>query len=119
MTRIVLAVALVCGLAACDKPSKDDCRKALGNMQHLMGTENLDNTGGGIETEVRRCQGGSSKKAVACAIAATTMDELRRCEFYKVDEKMGSGSGSAGSAASAGSAGSAAGSAGSAAGSGT
>jgi hypothetical protein len=117
MTRIVLAVALALGLAACDKPSKDDCRKALLNMQHLMGTENLDTAGGGaLEGEVRRCQGGSRKEAVACAIKATTMDELRRCDFYKVDEKMGS---SAPAPTGSGSATAPAGSAGSAAGSGT
>jgi len=101
MMRTLLAVAVVVGLAslaACDKPSKDDCRKALLNMQHLMGTENVDSGGGGIEGEVRRCQGGSRKEAVDCAIKATTMDELRHCAFYKIDE--GSGSGSAGSSGS-------------------
>jgi hypothetical protein len=102
MTRILLAVAVSIGLAACDKPSQEDCRKALLNMQHLLGTENI-NTPGGLDGEVRRCQGGSRKEAVACAVKATTMDDLRRCDFYKIPEGSaagsGSGSGSAGSAA--------------------
>jgi hypothetical protein len=94
MTRIVLAIAVIAALAGCDKPSKDECRKALLNMQHLMGTENVDSAQSGLEGEVRRCQGGSSKDAVACAIQATTMDELRHCDFYKLPEGSASGSGS-------------------------
>jgi len=98
MMRTLLAVAVIIGLSACDKPTKDDCRKALLNMQHLMGTENLDTSGGGLEGEVRRCQGGSTKAAVECATKAATMDDLRKCAFYKVDQGSGSaGSGSAGS----------------------
>ena len=40
-----------------------------------------------IEGEVRRCKGGSSKEAVECAIKATTIEELRACEFMKVPDK--------------------------------
>jgi len=106
--RVVFAIAL---LAACDKPSKDDCRKALVNMQHLMGTESLSETES-LDGEVRRCMGGSSTKSVACAIKATTLDELRHCDFYKIpaqtDQALGSGrSGSAGSGSAAGGSGSA------------
>ena len=91
MRRLLLAALL---LVACDKPSKDDCRRALLNMQHLMGTENLLQQGG-LDGEVRRCQGGSTTKAVQCAIAATSMDELKRCDFNQVPAKSsGSGSGS-------------------------
>jgi hypothetical protein len=95
MRKALLVFAL---LAACDKPSKDDCRKALVNMQHLMGTENLEN-GESIDNEIRRCQGGSRRTAVDCAMKATTMDELRHCDFFKVpDQTPGSAAtGSAGS----------------------
>jgi hypothetical protein len=106
MTRTLLAVAVVV-LVGCDKPTKEDCHKALVNMQHLMGTENTT-ANASIEGEVRRCQGGSTKEAVACAIKATTLDELRHCDFYKVPEgaPVGSGSGSASTgSASTGSAG--------------
>jgi hypothetical protein len=91
-------------LAACNKPSADDCRKALTNMQHLLGTENLSKTAD-YEGEVRRCKGGSSKEAVQCAITAQTLDDLKKCGFYKDTERIekqdksdkpesGSGSGS-------------------------
>ena len=89
-------------LAACSKPSADDCRKALTNMQHLLGTENLSKTAD-YEGEVRRCKGGSSKEAVQCAMNAQSLDDLKKCEFYKstksdddkpADKPAGSGSGS-------------------------
>jgi hypothetical protein len=85
ITSLGLIVALACG-SACNKPSEDDCRKALSNMQALLGTEYLSKNSD-IQGEVRRCKGGSSKKAVECAIAAKTLEELRACEFMKVPEK--------------------------------
>ena len=94
MTRIaslVLAVVTVLGLTACEKPTPEDCRKALLNMQHLLGTESL-NTTASLEGEVRRCRGGSRRTAVACAIKATTLDELRACDFEKVPGKALPGS---------------------------
>jgi hypothetical protein len=105
MKRIVLAVAMLAGLAACDKPSKEDCRKALLNMQHLMGTENIT-ANVGIEGDVRRCEGGSRKAAVLCAQKATTREELMRCDFLRPEDlapAQGSGSAGSGSAGSAGS----------------
>ena len=93
MTRkasLVLAIATALGLGAgltgCDKPTPDRCRAALLNMQHILGTENL-NTNASLEGEVRRCRGGSKKTAVECAIKATTLDELRACDFEKVPGK--------------------------------
>lgn len=102
MTRLVPIVLAVLALAACDKPNPEDCRKALLNMQQLLGTQNL-NTNETLEGEVRRCRGGSKRKAVECAIKATTLDELRACDFEKVPGKetlkgMG-GSAASGSAA--------------------
>ena len=91
MTRIrlfalIATVTLGFGVAACDKPTPDACEKALRNMQRLLGTDNLGTTAS-LQGEVRRCRGGSSKEAVACAIKATTLDELKACDF----EKTGSG----------------------------
>ena len=80
-------------LAACNKPSEENCRKALDNMEHLLGTDNLL-TPGQLESEVRRCKGGSSKTAVECAIKATTLDELEKCDFYKPNKGSGSAQGS-------------------------
>ena len=89
MKPIALAVLL---LAACNKPSPESCRKALLNMERLLGTENLG-TEQSLEGEVRRCRGGSSKESVECASKASTFDELKRCDFYKVaDQPAGSGS---------------------------
>jgi len=96
MTRIaslVLATVTVLGLSACDKPKPEDCRKALLNMQHLLGTESF-NTKSDLEGEVRRCRGGSKRSAVACAIKASTLDELRACDFEKVPGKPPVGAGS-------------------------
>jgi hypothetical protein len=103
MTRLASIVLALVTLAACDKPTPEDCRKALLNMQHLLGTENL-NTNASLEGEVRRCRGGSKRKAVACAIKATTLDELRACDFEKVPGKtplQGVEAGSAGGSAAA------------------
>jgi hypothetical protein len=89
MTRtasLVLAMLTVLGLTGCDKPTPEDCRKALLNMQHILGTESL-NTDSTLEGEVRRCRGGSKRAAVACAIKAQTIDELRACDFEKVPGK--------------------------------
>ncbi len=86
----LFALAMALGLgglgAGCNKPSADDCRKALTNMQHLLGTENLSKSDADQEGEVRRCKGGSSKEAVQCAMKAQSVDELKRCEFYKTDK---------------------------------
>ncbi|HET7500828.1 MAG TPA: hypothetical protein VFK02_07490 [Kofleriaceae bacterium] len=77
---VVVAVAGLGGLGACNKPTADDCRLAIANMQKLLGTDvaarNADN-----ESEVRRCKGGSSKEAVACAVKASTIEELKACDF--------------------------------------
>ena len=86
MKRLGLALMFVLG---CNKPSEENCRKALDNMEHLLGTESLA-TPGQIEGEVRRCKGGSSKEAVECAIKATTLAELEKCDFYKPTKGSGS-----------------------------
>lgn len=113
MTRLsIIALATWALLGACDKPKPEECRQALLNMQHLLGTENL-NDAASLEGEVRRCRGGSKKAAVQCAIKAQTLDELRACDFYKLPDKAvksgsaAAGSAAAGSAAPVGSAGSA------------
>jgi len=86
MKHLIIGLGVCLGLVACNKPSDEDCRKAITNMQALLGTSNLTEKGG-IESEVRSCKGGSSKEAVACAIKATTLDELRACDFMKVPAK--------------------------------
>lgn len=116
--RLTLLCAFVLGVGACDKPTQTDCDKALRNIQKLLGTENIL-TPAQLQSEVRRCSAASSKKAVGCAIAAQSLDDINKCDFEKNGKHhfaTGSGSGS-GSATRMGSAGSmnSAGSAGSAA----
>jgi hypothetical protein len=83
MKRFLFVATLVLGgsvLAGCNKPTPEDCRAAITNMEKLLGTEAsaraADNEG-----EIRRCRGGSSKEAVACAAKATTVEELKACTF--------------------------------------
>ncbi|MEO8841708.1 MAG: hypothetical protein ABI591_24025 [Kofleriaceae bacterium] len=107
--RLALALVAAFGAAsvsACDKPTPEDCEKALRNMQQLLGTDNL-NTTAGIQSEIRRCRGGSSRTAVACAIKAQSLDELNKCDFERTGTHGSLGSGSAGSGSAASAAGSA------------
>jgi hypothetical protein len=87
---LVLAVLAPLGAGACNKPTPEDCRKAITNMERLLGTEaaarNADNDG-----EIRRCRGGSTKENVACAIKATTVEELHACGFMGAKGKSTTG----------------------------
>lgn len=83
MKRIIIALGLVIA-AACNKPSEDNCKKALLNMQHLLGTDQGEDGTGRLESEIRRCKGGSTKESVECAMNATTLDELKKCGFTHV-----------------------------------
>jgi len=79
MKQFLLVVAVM--LAACNKPAAEDCRKAIINMEALLGTTAVGKAADDVESEVRRCKGGSSKEAVACAVAATTLAQLKACGF--------------------------------------
>jgi hypothetical protein len=133
MTRAahwLIAIAAAAGLATlatgCNKPTPDSCRAALTNMQRLMGTDNLLKPAE-LETEVRSCRGGSTKQSVECAIKATTLAELHRCDFYKLPpsdtpkapDGSAAGSGSATGSATTGSGSATTGSGSAAAGSGS
>ncbi len=83
MKQFLLVVAAVAGFAGsggCNKPAADDCRQAIVNMQKLLGTVTVTTTADN-ESEVRRCRGGSTQEAVACAIKATSPAELKACDF--------------------------------------
>ena len=108
IATILTTVLLALGAGACDKPSEDDCEKALRNMQQILGTDTFSKDPAALQSEVRRCRGASSKTAVACAIKAETLADLNNCDFEKTGKHgginisgsgAGSGSGSAGSAA--------------------
>ena len=107
MTRLALLIVAMTAFG-CSKPSEESCRKAIGNMQRLMGTDNLLEPSE-VESEVRRCRGGSKRAAVECAIEAQTLEDLRHCDFYKVPANApGIGTQAEGSAAGSAAAGSAA-----------
>lgn len=77
---VATIVGLGAGLSACNKPSLEDCRAAISNMQKLLGTDTAAKNAD-VEGEVRRCKGGSTREAVACAIKAASLDELKACDF--------------------------------------
>lgn len=85
----IVAVAGLGGLGACDKPTGEDCRAAISNMQKLLGTDAATTVGrsGENEGEIRLCKGGSNRVAVACAKAANTLAELKACDFMSKPKK--------------------------------
>jgi hypothetical protein len=86
MKRFLLVVVAIAGAGACNKPTTDDCRKAIANMQLQLGTEAVGKNSD-IEGDVRRCKGGSSREAVACAIKASSLAELKACDFMGTKKK--------------------------------
>jgi hypothetical protein len=83
-TALVLALSFSPALLlGCNKPSDDACKQAIVNIKKLKGTDNLTSDVGSIDGEIRRCRGGSTKEAVACAAAAKTIEELDQCAFNK------------------------------------
>jgi hypothetical protein len=85
LSLIVGVVAVLC-VGACNKPSSEDCKQAIAKMEGLLGTSNVNRQDENL-AEVRRCVGGSSKEAVACAIKANTLAELKACTFMAPPKK--------------------------------
>lgn len=77
---LVFGIAAVAGTGGCDKPSADDCRAAIANMKRLQNIEQSGVRTAETESEVRRCQGGSTKASVACRKNASTLAELKACD---------------------------------------
>lgn len=86
MTRIArrasVAALTAWILVGCNKPSSEDCEKALQNIQRILHTDNLGTTAS-LQAEIRSCRGSSSKKAVACTIEAKTVADLNACDFAR------------------------------------
>lgn len=80
--RTVVVLLFALGAGGCEKPSEENCRKALANVRTLYKTDNADQHND-VAGDVRRCVGGSSKKAVECAMNAKTLAELESCNFGK------------------------------------
>lgn len=77
MKRFLVLLAII-GAGACNKPSADECHAAVVNVHSIVdpGDASFD-----VDGEVRRCRGGSSREAVACATSAKTRADLDACHF--------------------------------------
>ncbi len=105
MKRLIVALVAVYTLAACDKPSEGDCKKAIANIRALLGTDKMTDDAGETAAWVRSCRGSAKKSTVHCAMEASTIDQLKRCGLLKATDfegteigtgsASGSGSGSA------------------------
>ena len=82
----LLSLLAVCALAACDKPSATDCKKAIANIRVLLGTDKLTDDAGQSAAWVRSCQGSAKKSSVKCAMEASTVDQLKRCGLLKAED---------------------------------
>jgi len=99
MKRFAVVLGLLMLAGACDKPTEENCRKALANVRALLGTESPESD---LAGDIRRCKGGSSKKTVECAMNATSHEQLKACGFFKTPPKKDGDTGAAsGSAAPA------------------
>ena len=78
MRSVLFALSLF-AVVACSKPSVEDCRKAVINLQKLRG---LDNSAQAPDPEaaVRKCRSTANPKTVACLIRATSAAEADACE---------------------------------------
>jgi hypothetical protein len=101
MKKLLLFVALVFAGSACNKPSEDDCRKAIEKIRELTGTDKIEGTED-VETAVRSCRGSATKESVKCAMEASSLEQLERCGLMKKEDiealegiDTGSGSGTA------------------------
>lgn len=65
--------------AGCSKPSEDDCRKAVLNLQKLRGLD-LSAQAPDPERAVRNCRATGSTEMVKCLIAAKTAAEADACQ---------------------------------------
>ena len=79
--RLPLLLLLGLFLGACNKPSPDDCRKAVLNLQKVRGQD--AEHAPDVERAVRKCQATGSKKTVECLIQAKTAADADACEGQK------------------------------------
>ena len=84
--QLVMFALVVAGLAACDKPSETDCKKAIANIRLLLGTDKMTDDAGQSAAWVRSCQGSAKKSTVKCAMEASTVDQLKRCGLVKEED---------------------------------
>jgi hypothetical protein len=67
------------GLGACSRPSEEDCRRALLNVQKIRGLADSTNAPD-PEPAVRKCRSTASHEQVACLTAAKTSKDVEVCQ---------------------------------------
>jgi len=95
MKRIFLTLLIAASTAstmACNKPTDDECHKAVSNIRRLTGTAN-SSFGADPQAAIRSCKGNASKESVQCMMNAKTVEDLQKCEgtasekFIKAEEE--------------------------------
>lgn len=81
-----LLFLLIVATAACNKPSEDDCRKAVERIRELTGTNKLTDAPDDVEGAVRSCRGSATKESVKCAMEAGSLEQLERCGIMKKED---------------------------------
>ena len=75
---VVVLLSLGCG----NKPSEEECKKAIANIQKVLGVAES-----AVEADtvaaVRKCRGQSTKAAANCMAGAKTIEEIDACEKKK------------------------------------
>jgi hypothetical protein len=75
--RFLLAATLLC-LIGCDRPTEDECRKAVYNLQKLRGLE-ADPGAPDPEAAIRRCRASGKRESAQCLGDAKTLEEANAC----------------------------------------
>jgi hypothetical protein len=79
MLRFLMIFALLAGAVACSKPSQEDCRKAVLNLQRIRGLDKSANAPD-PETFARKCKATGDPAIVRCLIDAKNEADVARCE---------------------------------------
>jgi hypothetical protein len=79
MSRSFLILSFLVGVAACSKPSPEDCRKAILNLQRIRGLDNSTNPPD-PEAFTRKCRATGDPAVVRCLIEAKNEADVARCE---------------------------------------
>ena len=79
--RTLLLVLCAWTLGCGNKPTEEDCKKAIANIQKVTGVQ--PNTEEETLAAIRKCRGQSTKGAAECMANAKTTDEIDACEAKK------------------------------------
>jgi hypothetical protein len=74
------ALLLACGLLllGCDRPTEDECTKAVENLQKLRGLEH-DVAAPNPQVAIRKCRANGHKESTKCLAEAKTLAEADAC----------------------------------------